>query len=123
MPIMFTETLSIQWQNEIKVVELGAILLQYLAFSGVFVVIGLAYTGGLQGAGDTKAPMFAAFISQIIVLLGICFVFQRMEALSTTVIWTAILISHFSRLLFTFTIFKREKWRDIRVEIGDRNPE
>ena len=119
MPNMYATTLIEHWQNEIKVVELGASILHFLSFSGIFVVVGLAYTGGLQGAGDTKAPMFAAFVSQILVLLGICFVYQRMDALTTTVIWSAILISHLARLVFVYYIFKRENWRNIKVAIGE----
>lgn len=120
LPGPFAQTLVTHWQNETQVVEFGAHLLRYLAFSGVFVVIGLAYTGGLQGAGDTKSPMIAAFISQIIVLLGICFVFQRLGTLSTDIIWTAILISHLSRLAFTYTLFRLEKWRNIKIAIGEQ---
>jgi len=36
------------------VVELGGQLLRYLAVSGIFITAALAYTGGLQGAGDTS---------------------------------------------------------------------
>ena len=119
LPGVFTETVVTHWQNDIKVVEFGAELLRYLAFSGVFVVIGLAYTGGLQGAGDTKSPMIAAFISQIIVLLGICVVFQQLGTLSTDKIWAAILISHLTRLAFVAVLFRLEKWKHIKVEIGE----
>lgn len=118
VPGIFVETVVSHWQSETQVVALGADLLRYLALSGIFVVIGLAYTGGLQGAGDTWSPMIAAFISQIIVLLGICLIFQHRGTLTTDIIWAAILTSHFVRLLFTFTLFRLEKWRHIKVEIG-----
>ncbi|MFP6582225.1 MAG: MATE family efflux transporter [Candidatus Hydrogenedentota bacterium] len=103
------------------VVEYATTLLGYLAFSGMFVVMSLAFTGGLQGAGDTIKPMFIAFISQIVVLLGICTVYQLMGKLSTNVIWTAILISHLSRLTMSYIAFASGKWRNINVEIGHDN--
>jgi Na+-driven multidrug efflux pump len=94
-------------------------LLRFLAFSGVFVSMALAFTGGLQGAGDTKKPMFIAIITQIVILLGACFVALQLERLSTTVIWSFILVSHISRLGLTYAVFFAGKWRDIKVELGD----
>lgn len=109
---------SLELGEEKIVVEYATTLLQYLTFSGVFVVMSLGLTGGLQGAGDTKMPMYIAFISQIIVLLGICTVFQYMGKLSTNVVWTAILTSHLSRLIMSYIAFSGGKWRNIKVEIG-----
>ena len=102
------------------VIEIGTELLNFLAFSGLFVVVTLAFTGGLQGAGDTKRPMVIAFITQIIVLLGICFFFQTRGELTDTVIWAAILIAHFSRLTLSFLMFEQGKWKDIEVELEDQ---
>ena len=100
-----------------RVVSLGVSLLRYLTFSGAFVIVTLAFTGGLQGAGDTKRPMIIAFVTQILVLLGICYVFQLRGELSATVIWTAILMAHASRLILTYAIFRWGKWADIQVDI------
>ncbi len=94
-------------------------LLHYLAFSGVCVVVTLAITGGLQGAGDTKKPMYIALVTQIFVLLGICFVLLQLGRLTPTAIWTAILISHASRLTLTLASFARGSWRNIKVELGE----
>ena len=52
------------------VLEIGEQLLGYLAFSGLFITVALAYTGGLQGTGDTKSPLYISLISQIVVPLG-----------------------------------------------------
>lgn len=103
--------------TEPEVLRIGTTLLRYLTFSGLFVVVTLAFTGGMQGAGDTKTPMFIAFATQIVVLLGICYAFMLRGTLTTNVIWTAILLSHLSRLVLTYAMFYRGKWEDIRVEI------
>ena len=50
---------------------LGAELLMYLSVSGLFVTVALAYTGGLQGTGDTKSPLYISIVSQILVPIGI----------------------------------------------------
>ena len=83
----------------------------------------LAFTGGLQGAGDTVSPMLIAFATQIVILLGICEVFQRYDRLTTDVIWSAILISHVFRSALSFVVFKREKWKGLRVSIEPQKRE
>lgn len=101
---------------------IGSSLLQYLTFSGIFVIVSLALTGGLQGAGDTVSPMYIAFATQIVVLLGICEVYQQNGRLTTDVIWAAILISHMCRFVLSIVVFKRERWKGLRVSI-DEEPE
>lgn len=95
----------------------GEELLSYLALSAFFVAAALTITGGLQGAGDTKTPMYIAFVSQIIVALGLCFVFQQMGILNASKIWTAILVGHFTRFVCTAIFFERGAWKGINVEI------
>lgn len=90
-------------------------LLQYLAFSGFFLATTLAFTGGMQGAGDTMTPMVIAFVTQIGVLLGICVVALALGRLSTNVVWAAILTSHVSRWVLTLGAFRYGRWRRIRV--------
>lgn len=101
------------------VLEIGSNLLRFLGPSGIFVVLALAFTGGLQGAGDTKRPMVIAFITQIVVLLGICTWFASRNALTTTTIWTAILTAHTLRLALSYVAFHQGKWRNISVEFSD----
>ena len=103
--------------SEPLVEEIATELLRYLAFSGLLVAVTLAFTGGLQGAGDTKKPMYIAFITQIVILLGICYVFLQVGRLSTTVIWSAILIGHASRLTLSYAAFLHGGWKNIKVEI------
>ncbi len=97
--------------------EIARTFLHFLTFSGVFVVVMLAFTGGLQGAGDTRTPMYVAFITQIVILLGFCLAFQMAGRLSTEVIWTAILIAHATRFVLTYVVFSRGSWRKIKVSL------
>ena len=98
------------------IVTYGKTFLHFLSFSGVFLATGLALTGGLQGAGETKIPMYIAFLSQIVILLGICQVFVLYGALTPTRVWAAVLVSHMSRLVITYTVFRTEKWAHTPVE-------
>jgi Na+-driven multidrug efflux pump len=63
------------------VVEIGTQLLRVLSVSGLFIAVALTYTGGLQGTGDTKSPLYISIVSQIVVPLGICFFIQQTATL------------------------------------------
>jgi putative MATE family efflux protein len=95
--------------------DLGIELLRYLAISGLFITVALAYTGGLQGTGDTKSPMYISFISQIFIPLGMCFLIRTFSTLDPRDIWLAIVIGHFTRATLSVVVFRRERWRDIEV--------
>ena len=43
-----------------------------------------------------------------------------MGRLTTSVNWTAILVSHMTRFVLTYIMFARGKWENIRVEIGQK---
>jgi Na+-driven multidrug efflux pump len=110
--------LSIFGMNDPTVRQLSIELLRYLSISGLFITVALAYTGGLQGTGDTKSPMFISFVSQIFIPLGMCFVIRTFSTLDPHDIWLAIVIGHFTRATLSVTVFRRERWRDIHVSIG-----
>lgn len=100
------------------VVGLGIQLLGFLSVSGLFVTVALTYTGGLQGSGDTRSPLFISIISQVVIPLGLLAILQQMRGLEPTDVWTAILLGHAARCLLSVLRYRQGKWRDIRVDIG-----
>ena len=98
-------------------VEMGVQLLRVLAFSGLFITVALTYTGGLQGSGDTKSPLYISIISQVVVPLGICFVIRQVATLEAMHIWIAILAGHMTRCGLSVVRFMQGKWRSIIVNI------
>ena len=112
------QLLAVFGMNEPVVVEIGTQLLRVLSLSGIFIAVALTYTGGLQGTGDTKSPLYISIISQIIVPLGICFVIQQTGTLQPLHIWIAILIGHATRCALSVVRFRQGKWRGIAVDIS-----
>jgi putative MATE family efflux protein len=102
------------------VVEIGVTLLRVLSVSGLFIAVALTYTGGLQGTGDTKSPLWISIISQVIVPLGICFVVKRVSHLEPIDIWIAILVGHITRCTLSVLRFRQGRWRAIAVDLGRR---
>lgn len=90
-------------------------LLQYLAISGFFITLALTYTGGLQGTGDTRSPLFITLASQIAVPIGMCLAIQATRQLQPGDIWLAIVLGHFTRCVLTIARFRQGKWRHIHV--------
>ena len=110
------QLLAIFGMHDPAVVEIGVQLLRVLSLSGLFIAVALTYTGGLQGTGDTRSPLYISIISQIMVPLGICFVIQQTSKLDPIDIWLAILAGHVTRCALSVIRFRQGKWRSIAVE-------
>jgi MATE family, multidrug efflux pump len=110
------QLLGIFGMDEPAVVDIGVQLLRVLSVSGLLIAVALTYTGGLQGTGDTRSPLYISIISQIIVPLGTCFVIKETGTLDPIDIWLAILAGHATRCLLSVIRFRQGKWRTIAVE-------
>ena len=109
--------LGIFGMTEPLVTSIGTELLRYLSLSGLFITVALSYTGGLQGTGDTRSPLYISIVSQIVVPIGLCTVFQAMRGLQPADIWTAIVLGHLTRAALSVARFRQGKWRHIAVDI------
>jgi putative MATE family efflux protein len=92
-------------------------LLRYLSVSGFFITVALSYTGGLQGTGDTRSPLYISLVSQIAVPLGLCAILQAAGRLEPHDIWLAIVLGHVTRATLSVVRFRQGKWRHIAVDI------
>jgi putative MATE family efflux protein len=111
------QLLAIFGMNEPAVVEIGVQLMRVLSVSGLFIAAALTYTGGLQGTGDTRSPLYISIASQIVVPLGICALIQRLGTLDAIDIWLAILAGHMTRCVLSVVRFNQGRWRSIAVDI------
>jgi len=101
--------------NDPIVVQIGRQLLRYLSVSGLFITVALTYTGGLQGTGDTRSPLYITLVAQIAVPLGLCFYAQATGQLQASWIWMAIVAGHFTRCTLSVVRFHQCRWRTIEV--------
>ena len=114
--------LAVFGMSDALVIDIGAELLQFLSVSGLFVTVALSYTGGLQGTGDTRSPLYISIVSQIVIPLGLCSVLQGTVGLQPGYIWTAILLGHITRCGLSVGRFRQQKWRHIAVDIEPPKP-
>ena len=113
------QLLAVFGMTDPDVVEIGVQLLRVLSFSGLLIAVALTYTGGLQGTGDTKSPLYISIVSQIVVPLGICFVIQQAATLDPIDIWIAILVGHATRCVLSVLRFNQGRWRHIAVDLEE----
>jgi putative MATE family efflux protein len=97
------------------VVDLGTQLLRYLSVSAFFITVALTFTGGLQGTGDTRGPLYITLASQVAVPMGLCFALQSMGRLDASGVWTAIVLGHATRCVLSIWRFQQGKWKTIQV--------
>jgi putative MATE family efflux protein len=109
--------LSVFGMKDPVVQSLAQQLLFYLSISGLFITVALSYTGGLQGTGDTRSPLYISVISQVVVPLGLCTLFQATRGLQPADIWMSIVAGHVTRCTLSWMRFRQGKWRDIHVDL------
>jgi putative MATE family efflux protein len=109
--------LAIFGMDDPRARAIGTELLRYLAVSGFFITVALSYTGGLQGTGDTRSPLYISIVSQIGVPIGLCTFLQALRPLQPGDIWLAIVLGHVTRAVLSVIRFRQGRWRQINVEV------
>jgi Na+-driven multidrug efflux pump len=106
--------------TEPSVVRIGRELLLFLSVSGLFITVALTFTGGLQGTGDTRSPLFITLVSQFALPIGFLTVMQATQQLQTWHVWLAIVMGHATRCVLSVWRFEQGKWRGIELGVGKR---
>src|SRR5688572_1020677 len=114
--------LAVFGMTDMQVLDIATELLRYLSLSGLFVTVALSYTGGLQGTGDTRSPLYISILSQVVIPLGLCTIFQASVGLEAGHIWMAILAGHMTRCGLSVARFNQQKWRGIKVDLETPKP-
>ena len=112
--------LAIFGVDDPETAAIGRSLLRHLAVSGLFVTVALAYTGALQGSGDTRSPLYISLVSQVLVPLGLCALFEQIGTFEPVDIWRAIVVGHMTRCVLSYARFRQGKWQRIVVDVGQR---
>jgi len=99
-------------------VRIGTELLAYLSVSGLFITVALTFTGGLQGTGDTRSPLFITLVSQFALPIGMLAALQTTRQLVPSDIWLAIVLGHALRCALSVWRFEQGKWKTIEVKLG-----
>jgi putative MATE family efflux protein len=109
------QLLAIFGMHEADVVRIGRELLAYLSVSGLFITVALTFTGGLQGTGDTRSPLYISLVSQFALPIGFLTFMQARGPLEPHHIWLAIVMGHFLRSALSVWRFEQGAWKKIQL--------
>ncbi len=89
--------------------------LRIAAVSEPFLALGMILTGALNGAGDTKAPAWAAVVTMWGVRLPLAWLGIFLLALGAVGAWWSLTISTALNGLIALWLFKRGRWKQTVV--------
>lgn len=110
--------LGVFGMSDPDVVAIGRQLLAWLSVSGLFITVALTFTGGLQGTGDTRGPLYITLISQFVIPIGFLEIMSSRGQLEPYHIWFAIVIGHALRCLLSVLRFEQGRWKSIQLGVG-----
>lgn len=85
--------------------------LRIMALSEPFLALAMIINGGLQGAGDARAPMVAVFVFQIVLRLPLAFGLALGAGWGAAGAWWAMTLSMAAQALGITWYFRRGAWR------------
>lgn len=98
-----------------NVVSLSMEWIVILAIATPAVGIHFTMAGGLQGAGDTKWPLYVSFVGLYIVRLPLAYVLGFMTPLGVTGVWLTMSLEYYVRAAIITTRFRKGRWKKIVV--------
>lgn len=79
-----------------------------IAFSNIF-------AGSLQGAGDTKFPMYATFFGTWVIHIGLGYLLGIVLEMGLMGIWIGYALNNVIRSVFLYYRFRSETWTKIKL--------
>ena len=107
LALLFTKTQAVQ--------EMVTDVLRIIAWFQPFAALVQVLTGALQGAGDTKFPMYATFLGIWILRIGLGYVLAVSFDMGLSGVWLAYAADLVVRGLLLFIRFRCGKWQEIRI--------
>lgn len=104
---IFAPVMASWFTNQSDVIDMITIALRISAIAQPFLAVSLVLTGALQGAGDTKSPMYSTAIGMwVIRVVGVYILAVQLD-MGIAGIWLSILVDLIIRALFLFWRFSK----------------
>ena len=112
---IFAPFLAGLFSKDFEVIDLVVKVLRIVALVQPFLCVTLVITSALQGAGDTKYPMYSTFVGIWGVrVLGVYLLGIRLNW-GLVGVWLAISIDIIVRGIILMVRFMRGKWKEIKI--------
>ncbi|MED4779389.1 MATE family efflux transporter [Brevibacillus choshinensis] len=120
--LFFLSPAAASWfTDQTEVIQMVTTALRIDAFAQPFLAIGLVVAGALQGAGDTKSPMYSTAIGMWLIRVVGVYVLSIHFELGIAGIWLSIAVDLFARAVFLYLRFIRKMRSHDQVHASNKN--
>ena len=97
------------------VMESGVTCLRLVSFGFLVYAIGMVMVHAINGAGDTRTPIWINFIAFWILEIPLAFFFVKVLDLQINGVCYAILLGELALTLIAIAVFRKGKWKKVKV--------
>lgn len=120
--LFFLSPIAATWfTDRTDIIQMVTTALRIDAFAQPFLAIGLVIAGALQGAGDTKSPMYSTAIGMWLIRVVGVYVLSIYLGMGIAGVWLSIALDLFVRAVFLYLRFKTKMQVDENVRYSNRN--
>jgi len=113
--LCFAEKIIMLFNTTPQVVEYGTLCLQIIAAGYVFYAYGMVLTQAFNGAGDTRTPTLINFLIFWVLQLPFAYVMAITFKFGAVGVFLAISIAEILLTVLSYVLFKKGKWKEIKV--------
>lgn len=113
--LCFAEKIIMLFNTTPQVVEYGTLCLQIIAAGYVFYAYGMVLTQAFNGAGDTRTPTKINFLIFWVLQLPFAYVMAITFKFGAVGVFLAISIAEVLLTVLSYVLFKKGKWKEIKV--------
>ena len=103
------------YSTDPEVIALGSSILRMAGLSQIPLALNIVYSGGLRGAGDTQYVFWVSVLGNLVLRLGLIYLFAYILDLGVVGAWIGTTIDVTIRSIFITLRFHSGKWRSIKV--------
>lgn len=111
----FGETLMRFFTSDQMAIREGTLCLHILAISYMFFAYGMVLTQAFNGAGDSKTPTYINLVVFWFLQIPLAYCLAKYLKMGTLGVYIAICIAETALAIFSIVIFKRGKWKLVKV--------
>ena len=98
-------------------VTTGASYFRTVAPFYIIMAVSIVLSFALNGAGDTKKPMYATLVSMVMIQIPLGYYLPQHFGLGITGIWIAIIIGIIIQAVLLTMMYKNGSWKRVALEI------
>lgn len=95
--------------------EIGISYMHTVAPFYVFIAIAIVLGFALNGAGDTKKPMYATFFSMVLFQVPLAYILPDLLGIGIAGVWLAVICGTVLQVGMLFTMYRRGAWKTAAI--------